>query len=143
MELRDQSRRHACRLIAWRWPIGHMSQQLDDLLRRALSGERGESGCLIPRIDTRSRKRRKHRQMQSACIVGNRAEQEFVQIGSQELGHRDSVSPMRARRYRDKVPSSEYGRLSYTDFRVSDERGQIAPWFAAGRGGPPRRHVPR
>src|SRR6185436_4380651 len=95
-----------------------MSEQLDDLLRRVFRGERGEAGRLLPRIDTRSREHRKHGQMHSVCIVGNRAEQEIVQIGAEELCHRTSVSPMRSRRYRDKARNVECGHFSYNDERV-------------------------
>ena len=95
MKLRDQSCRHVCGLIAWRWSIGYPGEHLGDLLRRALSGERGEFGCLNPRIDTLSRERRKHGQMHSACIVGNRTEQEVVQIVSEGFCHRMIVSPIR------------------------------------------------
>jgi hypothetical protein len=107
MQLRDQPRRHACRLIAWRWSIGHASEHLDDLLRRAFPGERGESGRLIPWIDTRPRERGKHGQMHSICVVGNGREQEIIQIGSQSFCHAASVLPRRARRYRHKAPCAE------------------------------------
>jgi hypothetical protein len=123
MQLCDQPRRQACRLIAGRGSVGNPTEHLDDFLRRAFRGQGGEAGCLIPRIDTRSRERRKHGHMHSVFVVGNRAEQEIIQIRSKGLSHRVSVLPTQARRYRHKPLCAE-DRMRRISSPANTRRGQ-------------------